>query len=414
MTRRTFSIALLLALPVASLGAPVRAVAGDTLRVLTYNIYYGGQDHTPVFGRDEEWLDVIRSVDPDLLFIEEANGWLPSEQNYIAAYVESLNASSPGEPPYAGFVGQAPAFHVAFLSRVPVLAFEAFDKVVVGTDTIDIHHVFAHATLDLGGDTAHAIGVHFKPGNARADREREARALLAILDGLPAEQTVWVAGDFNSYSPDDLVPGSGLEPDYAGGAEDASVKGWEPAGYLRDRGYHDAYREQHPAEPGYTQNTLSFIPDAMGPVQRVDFTLRSPGSPWRIETAERVTEAPADIASDHYAVFSTFVYRPWTAVPEGAPIDAAPVRIHPNPAIGESRVSFEIGRPGPVRVRMYSLSGRLVGAFAEDDAPAGSYELPLFAGREGGASIPPGLYFIRIENGLSVETARFLWLGPRD
>lgn len=409
MKRRALRIALILLLPAAA-GADV-----DTLRALTYNIYYGGQDHDPVFGRDEEWLDLIRTLDPDLLFVEEANGWLPSEQGLLAAYVESLNASFPSEAPYAGFIGAAPAFHVAIVTRLPVLDFEAFGEVQVGEELIDISHVFTHATLDLGADTAHAIGVHFKSGAARADREREARALLAILETLPPEETVWIGGDFNSYSPDDLVPGGGLEPDYAGGALAADVKGWEPAGYLRDEGYEDAYRISHPSTPGYTQNTLSFLPPGtMGPVQRVDFLFRSPGSAWRLDSAEPVTGAPGDIASDHYAVGATYVHRPWTGVEadeDGARAAPASLRIAPHPAGAGSRLSYTLARNGPVRLLLFSPSGRLLATLADRSDPAGTHEIVLDPAAAGARGLPPGVYFLRFESGGSAETARFIWLG---
>ncbi|MFH1680424.1 MAG: FlgD immunoglobulin-like domain containing protein [Candidatus Eisenbacteria bacterium] len=402
-----FSIGLL-----ASWFSPVSGAEGDTLSILTYNIYYGGQDHDPVFGREEEWLDVIRSRDPDLVLIQEANGWLPSEQNYIGVYVESLNASSPGEPPYSGFVGEAPAFHVALLSRLPVLEFEAFGEVALDTEVVDIHHVFVHAVLDLGGDTAHAVGVHFKPGTARADREREGRALLEILDGLPPDETVWIGGDFNGYSPEDLEPGSPVEPDYEGGALPADVKGWEPMAYLLWRGYKDSFRILHPDTPGYTQATRSFLPEGMGPVQRVDFLLRSPGSTWELVLAEVLDGTLGDVASDHYAVFATYVDRALIGVGErDARRSSAGLRVWPHPVAGSARIVYALPRSGPVRVRVFSPAGRLVRTIGDTGASAGMHELVWDGTDDAGRALAPGFYFVRLENGPSIETARLLWLG---
>jgi endonuclease/exonuclease/phosphatase family metal-dependent hydrolase len=378
---------------------------------MTYNIYYGGEDHTPVFGRNREWLGVIESRDPDVLLIEEANGWLPEEQNLVAACVESLNAASPEEPRYAGYVGQAPAFHVALLSRLPVLSFEWFRDVVVGADTVHIHHVFVHAALDLNGRTVHVIGAHFAPGTDRVQREKEARALLAILEGLPQGEPVWVGGDFNSYSPVDVAPGSGTEPDYAGGALPAETKGWEPAGYLLQRGFEDAYRTEHPSTPGYTQNTTDFLPNAMGPVQRVDFLMRSPTGSWQLDSAEVAADSLGHVASDHYAVFA--VYSEVQMGVEGArpPARASTVRILPNPARGESRIEYMLTGEGPARVGVYTLSGRLVRTLAEGPRAPGSHALSWDGTDRSGRSLPAGIYLLRIDAGDESRTARIVRLG---
>ncbi|MCK4306042.1 MAG: endonuclease/exonuclease/phosphatase family protein, partial [Candidatus Eisenbacteria sp.] len=287
---------------------PVLADAQDLeLRVMTYNIYWGGHDHGSVQGRDREWLGVIENHNPDLILLQECNGWHESEENYIAIYVDSLNQSFPEYPPYEGYVGFAwTGFHVTVISRLPIISFETFHEVPVGPEIVEIHHVFIHAILDAWGTPAHAIGVHFKPGQNREDRQREACALLEILDGLPVGETVWIGGDFNSYSPIDCEPGSPTPPDYAHGALPPEIKGWEPVGYLLDRGYEDSFRTQHPLELGYTQETEGMHPGGLGPVQRVDFVLRSPNSAWELYSSEVITDSLGHIGSDHYAVFSTY------------------------------------------------------------------------------------------------------------
>jgi hypothetical protein len=390
---RAFSIAF------SSLRRPgaSRAETGDTLRVLTYNIYYGGQDHAPVFGRGEEWLDVIRSLDPDLIFIEEANGWLPSEQNYIAAYVESLNASSPGEPPYAGFVGQAPAFHVALLSRVPVLSFEAFDKVIVGADTIDIT-TSSPATLDLGG-TAHAIGVHFQAGRrAEPDREREARALR--FSTACRGRTVWVAGDSTATPRTISCRGrsrAGLCR--RGGSrfrEGLRAAGYLPAGAITT-GIASCTRPNRA-----TQNTLSFIREAWG--RRSASTLpplaRLPGGS---ETAEGVTGARRHRVGS-LRVFSTYVYRLWTGTPMRAR-SPRPRGAHPSePGHRRNRVSFELLRSGPIRDRVFPCREGWSDRCRRIRAgrPESSRSSPSAGGRLAPRSLLPP------DRAASVETARFL------
>ncbi len=65
----------------------------ETLRILTFNIYWGGQDHGDVLGRADEWLALMIDYNPDLIVIQEANGWLPEDDDLISQYVAALNVS---------------------------------------------------------------------------------------------------------------------------------------------------------------------------------------------------------------------------------------------------------------------------------------------------------------------------------
>jgi endonuclease/exonuclease/phosphatase family metal-dependent hydrolase len=372
----------------------IGGAAGSELSILTYNIYYGGQPHDPVLVRDNEWLQVIEARNPDVILIEEANGWLPSEQNLIAAYAESLNAAFPNDPPYAGFVGDAiTAFNVAILSRVPVLDFEAFNEVDIGGEIVRIRHVFTHATLQLAGEPVHVLGVHFRPGLYRAERELEARALLTILDGLPPGESVWIGGDFNSYSPVDVAPGSLTPPDYAAGADPAEEKGWEPLGYLLDRGYADAFRSLHPYSLGYTQGTAAFIPGDV-PMQRVDFLACSPGSPWRLVQVETADDAGGDIGSDHYAVFASYT-RASAGVGEPVALDVPRLRAWPNPARGDVRIALDLDAARDVEAQVLSLDGRVMRTLAGGRLAAGEHILGWDGADRFGRPLGAGVYLVR-------------------
>jgi endonuclease/exonuclease/phosphatase family metal-dependent hydrolase len=312
--RRIIALASLLALFVSCHAADSKP---QELRLMTYNIHWGGQDHDPVVGRNEEWIEVIKSRNPDVIVLEEANGWLPKERNLIELYVDLLNKAFPDDPPYVGYVGEATnRFHMALISRIPVAHFERFNEVDLGAETVRISVVFIHAVLDVWDEKAHVIGVHFKSRPDRPQREREARALLQILRGLPPDETVWIAGDFNSYSPLDIHPESPTPPDYSAGAQQPEDRGWEPVGYLMGEGYEDAFRTMHPVEPGYTQATAGF--NERRPRHRVDFILKSPGGPWRLQMAETLADSLGHIASDHYAVFATYKWESGDASTESS------------------------------------------------------------------------------------------------
>jgi endonuclease/exonuclease/phosphatase family metal-dependent hydrolase len=362
--------------------------------ILTYNIYWGGQPHDPVFERDHEWLHVIEARNPDVIIINEANGWLPDEANLIAAYVDSLNAAFPDRPPYAGYVGDArSSFNVALLARIPVMSFEAFTDVETDSGMVLLAHVIVCATLDLEGERVHVIGVHFRPGDHRVEREREARALLAILDGLSAGGTVWIGGDFNSYSPVDIAPGSLTPPDYAAGADPPETKGWEPMGYLLDRGFEDAFRTFHPLVLGYTQDTSAFVPGGV-PKQRVDFLVRSAGSAWRLASAETADDGLGDIASDHYAVFACY-QRADAGATEGTA--AAPLRLSawPNPSQGAIEIALDLADAGCIRAEIISPEGRRVGTLVDRWLGRGVHRFCWSGDDRFGRPLDSGTYFVR-------------------
>ena len=383
------------------------AAADDlTLRIMTYNIYFGGQDHDPVFGRQHEWLRVIESRNPDVIVLEEANGWLPGELNLIAAYVDSLNQAFPLDPPYTGRVGDAnSAFNVALLSRLPILQFDEYRVVQVQGETCTLRHVFIHAALAADGETVHVIGTHFRPGwDDREERELEARALLTILQGLPAGEKVWVLGDFNSYSPVDVQPGSPTAPLYQSGAPAAERYGWEPVGYLLDRGYRDAFRDRHPLTRGYTRETREFLPVPLGPIMRIDFILDSPGGPWALESAEVVADGWAEVGSDHYAVCATYRRPDWAAVPEAA-LPARGVRLlpGPNPLVLPGAVRYRLDEPAGVTAEVFAVDGRRVAVLADGWRAAGVHELRWE--RSAGAPVAEGTYYLRIAAGGSSSVA---------
>ena len=409
--RRLARSRLILILFAAALSA---AHAGATsFDILTYNIYYGGGDNDPVFGRNGEWLDLIESRNPDVILLQETNGWLPSEENRIAAVVESLNAAFPADPPYTGHVGAASSgFHLALLTRFPVTLFETFTSVPVNSDTVSLHHAFIHGTLDVEGETIHIFGVHFKSGDHRVEREWEARALVALLEEIPPWEKVWVGGDFNSYSPVDIEPGSPTEPDYSGGASPASVKGWEPIEVLLDRGFEDVFRGAHPVDPGYTQNTADFLPPpAMGPVQRVDFLLRLPGNQWFLDSTETANDSLGGIASDHYAVCASFTKVMPTGVSAVEGRRETRLFAAPNPAAGAVRIEYALRRHGPVRVALYSPAGRMVRSIVDGERAAGLHETEWDGAGNGGRLLPPGVYFLRLETDLGADVVRLVRTG---
>ena len=75
------------------------------------------------------------------------------------------------------------------------------------------------------------------------------------------------------------------------------------------------------------------------------------------------------------------------------------VRVSPNPATGEFRLSLNGGEASPARIELLDLAGRVL---KNEQLPAGDSELVIGGGR----TLAPGLYFARVRRGGAVVTSR--------
>jgi PKD repeat protein len=89
----------------------------------------------------------------------------------------------------------------------------------------------------------------------------------------------------------------------------------------------------------------------------------------------------------------------------GGPLAAS---LSPNPLNPDAVLTFVTERPGPVRVEVFDLNGRLVGRLMnESTLPAGYHDLRISARREDGGPLASGVYFYRIEAVEGRQTGRF-------
>jgi len=397
---RTFRIAKKQAwfLALVSLCLLGSSAAGNEICVMTYNIYHGGQDTETVSGRADEWLDVIVSRNPDVLLVQEAKGWLAGEEGYLDHYVSLLNNAFPAEEPYVGYIAFANSrYHVACITRLPVTTFQFYNNIPVPSGSVRLAHVFGHLTLDAWGTTVHVLGVHFKAGaENREIRQEEAEALLAVLDTLPADEMVLIAGDFNSYSPIDAADGSETPPAYDQGAFPAEVVGWEPVGYLLDCGYIDAYRSVHMLDLGYTKETSGFLPGT-SPINRVDFLLHNYLNQWQLDSVEVVDTDLGDIASDHYAVSARYVSPDYSSAGE-ITVAAWPLSVWPNPANLSSSIMYNLPYDNQVQVNVLNVEGRVVRQLVNSFQQSGRHEIRWDGRGTGNQMLPRGTYYLHLRS----------------
>jgi exodeoxyribonuclease III len=255
------------------------------MRLMTYNILTGGVDGAGA-GRLEKIRDVIRSVGPDVLVLNECNGF---ERNGSRAmyWLE-------GELGMRGVLAQAQTgFHVAvFLRQGRLLETQSLSR--------EVHHAVLSATIDVGGLTVKVIGAHLCPFGGDA-RLLEVQHLIRFL----REEHVFILGDLNALSPHD----SGR---------------YDPGGWLPRRRARHVFAEPHGrldtraismlegtelvdvlrARGNDAPTVLTRLGEDWENYQaRIDYVFATAKGAERVRRAERVDGALVESASDHYPLF---------------------------------------------------------------------------------------------------------------
>jgi exodeoxyribonuclease-3 len=161
------------------------ASEGGGMKIISYNIFEG------VVDTRAELAEYVIGQDPDVLCIQEANGWDENDHRIATAFGEEVGL------PHLVFGVSNTQYHLAIFSKEPFIDSE------VHTD--GIFHCTIHVTLPHGDDVLHLWNVHLDP-RSEDDRLKEADLLLSLMDP-GQDQPVLAMGDFNSLSPQDDYPG---------------------------------------------------------------------------------------------------------------------------------------------------------------------------------------------------------------
>ena len=245
-----------------------------TLRLLSYNVRYGGA------GREAQLAAAIRAADPDLVVLQEATE---------PRVVERLSAET-GLKVWAA----EPGHSLAYLSRLAVARHEWHRPRGSKRHFIEI---------EPEGLNLHVYGVHLSAVHSfftERRRMRELRSMLAWVETRRVDFHVFV-GDFNTLPPGDVLHWRQLPMRLrpmvwlSGG----SVR-YQTIQIMLAAGYADGYRALHPdrADRGYTFPTWD-------PHVRLDFFFLSRGYESRLRECRVLADAPAvKEASDHFPLFA--------------------------------------------------------------------------------------------------------------
>ena len=193
-------------------GGVAQAASVHAVRILTVNAHKG---FSPLNRRYvlPELREAVRSQDADLVFLQEVlgshrqhasrhPGWSDVPQYEFLAdslwpvFAYGRNAVYPD-----GEHGNA------LLSKFPILHHENLDVSVTGSERRGL----LHAVLEVPGQAPlHTVCAHL--GLDERQRNKQLSLLCRLLDSLPAEAPVIVAGDFNDWRQraDAHLAGSGL------------------------------------------------------------------------------------------------------------------------------------------------------------------------------------------------------------
>ncbi len=154
---------------------------------MTYNILFGGQN------RISNIETVIRSVNPDILGVQEAN-----DPQQLAGLADRLGMNY-----QIGLVKSG--FHLAILTKFPIVSFQLFENSIFQKGLIE-------AVLDIPGEeqywhiyVGHLTANFFQGYAAEKHREREVKEYIAIMGSARKQKRPHLLlGDFNALAPGEM------------------------------------------------------------------------------------------------------------------------------------------------------------------------------------------------------------------
>jgi len=237
-----------------------------TLKLLSYNIRYGGQ------GREHSLGAVIREASPDLVVFQEATR---------PRVIERL-ATETGMSVWAANPGNS----LGFMSRVEIS-----------------HHEWhrppgaRHPFLEIvpAGSGFRVFGLHLSAIHSSWTERRRIREIRALLEGIERHQAGFhvLIGDFNTLAPGEMLEARLLPARFRALAWIGGVIKWETIQILHNSGYVDGYRILNPLEKGFT------FP-SQAPYLRLDYIFLPAHFADRLKTCEVIRMGAEVIqASDH-------------------------------------------------------------------------------------------------------------------
>ncbi|GCE50821.1 exonuclease III [Thermosporothrix hazakensis] len=267
-------------------------ICGDTLHVMTFNIWNGGRETGKEQGVDRT-IELIQQANADIITIQETYGSGPriAEALGYYFYLRSRNLSIMSRYP--------------ILSTVPVFDpfFSGCARIALRSD-LSLHclNIWLHYLPDYLGDIKAGRPFTIQQFLAGENQYRfpEITQILRTAHRLP--EPILIGGDFNSGSHLDWIDTTA--PQHGG-----HVLPWPVSKAMEQAGFRDSYREIHPdplAEPGYTWSPIA----PADPHDRIDYiyyrNTTQRGATLQPLASLVIESHPERYPSDHGAVLTTF------------------------------------------------------------------------------------------------------------
>jgi endonuclease/exonuclease/phosphatase family metal-dependent hydrolase len=255
------------------------------MRLMTYNVLTGGRDGA-VDSRLSLISEVIQAVAPDLLVLNECNGFEQDGYRTLYRLEAELGMRAVLAPAESGF-------HVAlFVRRGRLIETRCLSR--------EVHHAVLSAKIEIDGRPLRVIGTHLCPFGGDA-RLLEVQHLIRYL----RDEYAFVLGDLNALSAHDAgryAPGQWLPRRRARHvlAESGGKLDTRAISALEEAELVDVFRQQNNTAP----TVLTRLGEGWQDYQaRIDYIFATRPAAERVTRAERVDGARVEQASDHYPLF---------------------------------------------------------------------------------------------------------------
>ena len=270
---------------------PKAELAGDQLKILSWNIWHGGREHGNIVGV-QRVIDVIKKANPDVITMIETYG-------SGAKIADAL-----------GYYFYLRSSNLAIFSRYPFgKTIDVFKPFNCGGIYLDLGNNRKIAVVDtwlnylpdyrkeMRTDSLSADDIYVNEGNTRYAEIRQILKQLELQIKQSGKIPLIMAGDFNSPSHLDFTRKmSGKHWGY-------SIE-WPVTVEMEEAGFHDSFRKMYPdpkvkyggTQPSHIFNTFHY---------RIDYIFYM-GKKLKPVNSEVVTNHPVKFPSDHDAVLTTF------------------------------------------------------------------------------------------------------------
>lgn len=183
-----------------------------SLRIMTANVHKGFTFFNRKFMLPE-LRDAVNTTGVDMVFMQEVLGSHARHASRFHNWPSTPHYEYLADTMWSDFAYGRNAVYPegdhgnALLSKFPILRYENLDVSIQGTEERGI----LHSVLDVPGQPeVHAMCVHL--GLREAHRQQQLELLCKVLDSLPADEPVIVAGDFNDWRrrADAILAGCGM------------------------------------------------------------------------------------------------------------------------------------------------------------------------------------------------------------